>query len=199
MKGLAAAAAAIATALSISACGSSAGLIPTSNAATLQGDLSQLSLALTNHDCGQTQTALHSAETDFYSLPATVDTRLQQQLRSGLAVLTTSALKACKPPNNNTGQTGPTSTGPTGPTSTGPTGTTGTTSSTSSSSTTSSTSSTTSSTSSVATSTSSSAATTGDGGTPTGPTGTTCPGSGGGTAICDNTTTPTNGIGAPGN
>jgi hypothetical protein len=197
MKGLAAAAAAIATALSISACGSSAGLIPTSNAATLQGDLSQLSIALSNHDCPETQSALLNADTDLGSLPATVDSRLRQQLRSGLQVLTTSALKACKPPNNNTGKTGPTSTGPTGPTSTGPTGTTGTTSATSSTSTTSSTSSTTSETSSAATS--SSAATTGNGGTPTGPTGTTCPGSGGGTAICDNTTTPTNGIGAPGN
>lgn len=198
MRAIAATAAAIATALTISACGSSTGLIPTTNAATLQGDLSQLSIALSNHDCPETQAALLNANTDLGSLPATVDARLRQQLRSGLQVLTTSALKACKPPKNNTSQTGPTSTGLTGPTSTGPTGTTSSTSSTSTSSTTSSTSSTTSSTVSTTSSTSSSAATTGNGGTPTGPTGTTCPGSGGGTAICDNTTS-TNGIGGPGN
>jgi hypothetical protein len=145
----------VATAVALSACGGSSGLIPQSDASRLQTDLNQVSDAVVLGDCDLTGTELDRTRADLDSLPQSVDASLVANLRQGLAALDTSARRDCHS-QSATGPTGATSsTGPTGATSTtGQTGTTSSTSSTSSTSTSTTTSTTT------ATTTTTSAATT---------------------------------------
>jgi hypothetical protein len=176
MRTLRLACAALAGAALIAACGSSSGQIPVDSASTLHGDLTNVYNNFLIGDCSTASADLATAQVDFDNLLTTVNQKLASQLQHGLSTLAADEHRQCV---NSTSTTGPTSTSNTGASSTtGPTGTTGTTSSTSSSST--------SSTSSSSTSSSTTAAT----GT-TGATGSTCnptTGVGGGTAVCDNTT-----------
>jgi hypothetical protein len=179
MRTLRLACAALAGAALIAACGSSSGQIPVDSASTLHGDLTNVYNNFLIGDCSTASADLATAQVDFDNLLTTVNQKLASQLQHGLSTLAADEHRQCV---NSTSTTGPTSTSNTGASSTtGPTGTTGTTGTTSSTS-----SSSTSSTSSSSTSSSTTAAT----GT-TGATGSTCnptTGVGGGTAVCDNTT-----------
>jgi hypothetical protein len=117
----------------LAACGggSSAGLIPSTDAVVLGNDLSALESALSEHSCDATQTALNDVFTDISTLPSSVNTRLRDNLLGGYEDLDNTARTQCRstthththtgPTGTSTGQTG-TSTGPSG-TSTGPSGT----------------------------------------------------------------------------
>jgi hypothetical protein len=184
MRALAVAGATIATAVLITACGGSGGLIPSASAGTLRVDLARISADVVEQNCTAATTDIATANNDFNSLPTSVNTSLLTELQNGLTTLATNALKECQ---GATSSTGPTQTGSTGvTTATSTTGATSSTSSTTTSSTPSSTSSTTSSTPSSTSSTTSSETTT------TGDTGSTCttttPGQGGGTPACDGAT-----------
>jgi hypothetical protein len=186
------AAAAIATALALAACGSSnGGLIPSETAGTLTSDLNNIQAGVAAGNCPVTDAAIESATIDFESLPSSIDKKLASQLQQGFKTLTVSAELQCGT-SSGTG-------------STGTTGSTSTSSTSSSSSTTSSTTTSSTTTSSAATtSTSSSAATTT---TPT-TTGSSCTPvttTNGGT-VCEGPTGTTSsngigggGIGGPGN
>ena len=208
MRALAVAGATIATAVLITACGGSGGLIPSASAGTLRVDLARISADVVEQNCTAATTDIATANNDFNSLPTSVNTSLLTELQNGLTTLATNALKECQ---GATSSTGPTQTGSTGVTTA--TSTTGATSSTSSSTT----SSTASSTASTTTSStpSSTASTTSSETTTTGDTGSTCttttPGQGGGTPACDGATSNAGGgnggagnggaggIGGPGN
>jgi hypothetical protein len=203
MRALAVACATLATAVLITACGGSGGLIPLAGAGTLRVDLARISADVVEQNCTAATTDIATANNDFNSLPTSVNTSLLTELQNGLTTLATNALKECQ---GATSSTGPTQTGSTGVTTA--TSTTGATSSTSSSTT----SSTASSTASTTTSStpSSTASTTSSETTTTGDTGSTCttttPGQGGGTPACDGATSNAGGgnggaggIGGPGN
>ena len=205
MRALAVACATLATAVLITACGGSGGLIPLAGAGTLRVDLARISADVVEQNCTAATTDIATANNDFNSLPTSVNTSLLTELQNGLTTLATNALKECQ---GATSSTGPTQTGSTGVTTA--TSTTGATSSSTTSSTASSTASTTTSStpSSTASTTSSETTTTGD-------TGSTCttttPGQGGGTPACDGATSNAGGgnggagnggaggIGGPGN
>jgi hypothetical protein len=113
--------------------GSSAGLIPTSDAVGLGNDLSALESALSEHSCDNTQTALNDIFTDISTLPTTVNTKLRDNLLGGYEQLDNTARTQCRSTTHThtpTGPSGPTqTTSPTGPTqTTSPTGPTQTTS-----------------------------------------------------------------------
>jgi hypothetical protein len=116
------------SAILLAACGggSSAGLIPSTDAVVLGNDLSALESALSEHSCDATQTALNDVFTDISTLPSSVNTRLRDNLLGGYEELDNTARTQCqstahKHTHTHTGSTG-TSTGPSG-TSTGPGGT----------------------------------------------------------------------------
>jgi hypothetical protein len=130
------------SAILLAACGggSSAGLIPSSDAVVLGNDLSALESALSEHSCGATQTALNDVFTDISTLPSSVNTKLRDNLLGGYEELDNTARTQCHSTTHththtgssgstgashttglNTGSSG-TSTGP-GGTSTGPSGT----------------------------------------------------------------------------
>jgi hypothetical protein len=197
MKALAVAGATLATAVALSACGGSGGLIPAASAGTLRVDLSRISADVVEQNCTAANTDIATANNDFNSLPTSVSQTLVNDLQNGLTALATNALKECQ---GTTSSTGPTQTGSTGVTTA--TGTTGATSSTSST-TTSSTASSTASTTSSSTASSTASTTSSDTSTATGNTGPTCtnttPSQSGGTPACDGATTPAGGgIGGPG-
>jgi hypothetical protein len=198
MKALAVAVATLATAVLISACGGSGGLIPAASAGTLRVDLARISADVVELNCTGANTDIATANNDFNSLPTSVNTALVTELQTGLTALATNALKECQ---GSTSSTGPTQTGSTGVTTA--TSTTGATSSTTSSSTTtSSTASSTASTTSSTTASSTASTTTTDTNTTTGDTGPTCtqtPSESGGTPACDGATSNAGGIGGPGN
>ena len=107
--------------------GSSAGLIPTSDAVGLGNDLSALESALSEHSCVNTQTALNDIFTDISTLPTTVNTKLRDNLLGGYEQLDNTARTQCRSTTHThttTGPSGPTqTTSPTGPTqTTSPTG-----------------------------------------------------------------------------
>jgi hypothetical protein len=181
---------ALATAVLLAACGSSAGLIPADSAAILHDDLANIQLAFSTPNCTLASAYVAKATDDFYNLPQSIDAKLLTQLQDAMIAVARDAQRQC---HTSTATSGPTST--TGASAaTGPTGTTGT-SSTSSSTTASSTTSasTTSSATTSSTSTTDSTATNGI-------TGSTCSsttGVGGGTPACDGSTSPS-GIGGAG-
>ncbi|MGD0980553.1 MAG: hypothetical protein ABR946_03635 [Solirubrobacteraceae bacterium] len=148
------------SAILLAACGggSTAGLIPSTDAVVLGNDLSALESALSEHSCDATQTALNDVFTDISTLPSSVNTRLRDNLLGGYEELDNTARTQCHSTTHthtHTGSTG-TSTGPSG-TSTGPGGT---------------------STGPGGTSTGPSGTSTGPGGTSTGNSGTVGPGGG---------------------
>jgi hypothetical protein len=118
-------AATLLTSVALAACGgSSAGLIPTNNAARLGDDLSSLATALDNHDCDGTQSELDALLNDINALPSSVSTKLSNNLLTGYEELDNTARVQCKAPAGS--HTHPHTTGPTGPsqTTTSPTGVT---------------------------------------------------------------------------
>jgi len=122
-------AATLASAATLSACGSSsAGLIPPRDATRIGTALTALTTALTGHSCTGTQSALDSLSIAINSLPPSVDGRLSGNVEQGYADLASEARAQCKPPGSTT-PTHPhkphkTTTGVTGTTSTSQTGTT---------------------------------------------------------------------------
>jgi hypothetical protein len=117
MRRLALPIAAIATACTLGACGSS-GQIPSYNASALQTDLAQVGTDVSLQDCNGTSTALSSLDSQLRQLPSSVDGSLRANLQEGISALRQAALSACR--SSSTGTTGTTGT-------TGATGTTGTT------------------------------------------------------------------------
>jgi hypothetical protein len=134
--------AAVGAVLMLTACGSSGGLIPASNANTISNDLSTLATALENHDCTSTRTALERIDLDVNALPSNVNPKLRTNIVEGYENLADTAPNQCRPQSTHastgstsksgatsktgaTSKSGPTSsTGPTESTSpTGPTGT----------------------------------------------------------------------------
>ena len=175
----------------LSACGSSAGLIPGSSATTMRTALVNVENDVENHDCAATREDLANAQIDFETLLGNVNERLTRQLDTGLDTLIADANRACANSGPGSGGQG---TGPT--TSSGPTGATGATSSSSSSTSSSTTSSTSTTTTTTTTSTSTTATTTTA--ATSGSTGSTCAtttGTGGGTPVCEGTTSPSGAIG----
>lgn len=149
------------TTVLLAACGgSSTNLIPSNNAVTLGADLSSLTAALDTHSCASTQTALGSLLTDINNLPASVATKLRNNLLLGYEDLDNTARTQCKPPagsHTHTHTTGPSGTSQSTGVSTSPGGTT---------------------TGSGGTTTGSGGTTTGSGGTTTGSSGSVGPGGG---------------------
>jgi hypothetical protein len=122
----------VGSALVLAACGSSAGLIPASNATTISNDLSTLATALANHSCGSANAALDRVDVDINALPSSVNEKLISNLVKGYFDLANHVPSQCRSQTSSsttpkgtsgtsTGTTG-TSTGTTG-TSTGTTGT----------------------------------------------------------------------------
>jgi len=119
----------LSSAVLLAACGgSSSGLIPANNSASLGTDLSSLATALDSYSCAGADTALGAILTDINALPSSVAGRLRNNLLRGYEGLDNTARTQCKPTGHHphTGQTGtshPTgvSTSPTG-VSTSPTG-----------------------------------------------------------------------------
>lgn len=86
-------------------CGSSGkGLIPMADAGPLRGDFEAVARAAKagNGDCAATESALDETESDFHSLPASVDQRLRLQLSEGIESLRSKALELCEQPIANT-------------------------------------------------------------------------------------------------
>ena len=121
----------VGSALVLAACGSSAGLIPASNATTISNDLSTLATALANHSCGSANAALDRVDVDINALPSSVNEKLISNLVKGYFDLANHVPSQCRSQTSSsttpkgtsgtsTGTTG-TSTGTTTPT--GPTGT----------------------------------------------------------------------------
>lgn len=124
-------AATLASAATLTACGSSSsGLIPPRDATRIGTALTALTTALAAHNCTGTQSALDSVSIAINSLPASVDGRLSGNLEQGYADLSGESRAQCKAPAGATGSTTPThkphkpTTGLTGTTSTSQTGTT---------------------------------------------------------------------------
>jgi hypothetical protein len=120
--------------LGLAACGgSSSGLLPTTNAATIGDDLSSLSEALSTHDCDATQGALNRIFSDLSNLPASVDSKLRANLEDGFSSLDNTARVQChatSTTHTHTHSTGSTGTSQTTSSTSGTTGPTGTTTST---------------------------------------------------------------------
>lgn len=88
-------------ALLLASCGgSSAGLIPASNAGPLQEDFEAVARAAHegNGSCHATEQAIAKTESDFHTLPANVDKGLRKTLSVGIANLRDRALEACAKP-----------------------------------------------------------------------------------------------------
>jgi hypothetical protein len=116
------------SAILLAACGggSSAGLIPSSDAVVLGNDLSALESALSEHSCGATQTALNDVFTDISTLPSSVNTRLRDNLLGGYEELDNTARTQCHSTTHthtHTGSSGSTGTSHTTGLSTGSSGT----------------------------------------------------------------------------
>jgi hypothetical protein len=114
----------------LASCGSSKGLIPSSNAGPLSGDFDNVTQAVAQGDCAATRQALAQARHDFDALPATVDAGLRSRLREGLTNLDSVALTQCaqtQSQSQSTATTAPTTTQTTSTTTTTPPPTTSTT------------------------------------------------------------------------
>lgn len=120
--------------LLLTACGSSGGLIPASNANTISNDLSTLATALESHDCDNARTALQRIDLDINALPSSVNPKLRTNLVEGYENLADYAPTQCHSQSSSTGATSKTGasskTGATG--NSGASGSTGPTESTSS-------------------------------------------------------------------
>jgi hypothetical protein len=120
----------VGSALVLAACGSSAGLIPASNATTISNDLSMLATALANHSCDSANAALDRVDVDINALPSSVNQKLVGNLVKGYFDLANHVPSQCRsqtsgsttPPSKGNSGTSGTSTGATG-TSTGTSGT----------------------------------------------------------------------------
>jgi hypothetical protein len=83
------------------ACGSSGkGLIPSANAGPLQSDFEAVAQAAQSGEgnCTATEAAIEKTESDFATLPATVDAGLHKTLGVGIANLRRRALALCAQP-----------------------------------------------------------------------------------------------------
>ena len=126
----------VGSALVLAACGSSAGLIPASNATTISNDLSMLATALANHSCDSANAALDRVDVDINALPSSVNQKLVGNLVKGYFDLANHVPSQCRsqtsgsttPPSKGNSGTSGTSTGATGTSAgtTSPTGPTGT-------------------------------------------------------------------------
>lgn len=100
-----AAALGLAAALLVS-CGSTGkGLIPFADAGPLRSDFEAVANAAQagNGQCAATTQAIEKTESDFHSLPPSVDQRLRSQLSEGVENLRSKALALCEQPRANTG------------------------------------------------------------------------------------------------
>jgi hypothetical protein len=89
--------------IGLAACGgSSAGLIPTSNATTLGDDLNALALGLSNHNCASTDAALDRVNQDIFNLPSSVERKLRDNLLAGYGNLDTTARTQCRATSTHT-------------------------------------------------------------------------------------------------
>ncbi|MEI7691339.1 MAG: hypothetical protein WCJ50_02310 [Actinomycetes bacterium] len=79
----------------ISGCGSSAGLIPASNASALDQSIGQVADATAAGDCEAAASALSDAQSQFNQLPSSVNSQLRARIASGLQRLTTSVPVQC--------------------------------------------------------------------------------------------------------
>ena len=87
-------------------CGSSGkGLIPFAQAGPLRSDFEAVAKAaqVGNGQCAATTQAIEKTESDFHSLPSSVDQRLRSQLSEGIENLRSKALGLCEQPPTNTG------------------------------------------------------------------------------------------------
>jgi hypothetical protein len=93
-------------AASLASCGGSGrGLIPEADAGPLRADFEAVAQAAqsANGSCTGTETALEKTETDFRTLPGSVDGALRARLQEGISNLRQKALAACaKPPSVST-------------------------------------------------------------------------------------------------
>lgn len=109
----------LAAALLVACGGSGKGLIPEASAGPLRSDFEAVAQAAEsgNGSCASTETALGKTEKDFLGLPASVDPRLRDKLRAGIANLRQRALAMCaEPAPTVTTATTPTTTTETTPT-----------------------------------------------------------------------------------
>jgi hypothetical protein len=118
----------VSAALLISCSGSgAAGLIPAGNAGPLRGDFEAVARAAEtgNGKCAETEAALARTESDFTGLPSSVNAKLRNTLRQGIANLKVRALELCSQPvAQSTTQAPPTTTTKTATTPSTPTTTT---------------------------------------------------------------------------
>jgi uncharacterized low-complexity protein len=90
-----------ASAVTLAACGSSAGgLIPTANSTPLQADFEAVAHAAVagEGNCGETSAAIEKTELDFQRLPSSVDQALHSQLEHGIENLRSRAMALCAQP-----------------------------------------------------------------------------------------------------
>jgi hypothetical protein len=80
----------------LAACGDRSGLIPATDAASLDHALSDVAAATRSGDCTQAQAAVARADRALASLPASVDHRLVVRLRSGVRNLEVRVPVACR-------------------------------------------------------------------------------------------------------
>lgn len=90
------------TAVLVSCGGSGKGLIPAADAGPLQHDFEAVSRVAREGNCAGTETALSKTESDFHSLPASVDKGLLGRLTEGIDNLRHQALALCEQPLVNT-------------------------------------------------------------------------------------------------
>jgi cell division septation protein DedD len=111
----------------ISGCGSSADLIPASDASALDQSIGQVADATAAGDCEAAASALSDAQSEFGQLPSSVNSELRSRIAAGLQRLETSVPVQCletKPKPITTPTTTSTTTTPTTTTTTPTTTTT---------------------------------------------------------------------------
>lgn len=121
-----AAALGVAAALLVSCGTSGKGLIPLANAGPLRSDFEAVASAAQagGGQCAATITALEKTESDFRSLPQSVDQRLHSRLEEGIRKLRGKALALCEQPSSTATSTTNTKSVPTTTTQSTPTTTT---------------------------------------------------------------------------
>jgi hypothetical protein len=100
----------------LASCGDRSGLIPSSNADRIKGDLDQVQSAIIEGNCDVAGRAAQQVAADVQALPATVDQRLQDRLNDGAANLQNQAQPQCEEgiaTETTTTETTPTETTPT--------------------------------------------------------------------------------------
>ena len=98
----------------LSACGTTAKLLPAGSATRLDDQLQAAGDALSAGNCAQAQQALTDAQATFASLPSSVDQRLSARLRDGLDHVAATLPTQCAAGTTTAAPTGVT-TGTTGP------------------------------------------------------------------------------------